>query len=38
MELPTNAALLVVDIQIAINRPEKGPATIRRPTRTWRGC
>ncbi len=25
MELPTNAALLVVDIQIAINRPEKGP-------------
>ena len=25
MELPTNAALLVVDVQIAINRPEKGP-------------
>ncbi len=24
MELPTNAALLVVDVQIAINRPEKG--------------
>ena len=24
MHLPTNAALLVVDVQIAINRPEKG--------------
>lgn len=24
MELPANAALLVVDVQIAINRPEKG--------------
>ncbi len=45
MELPDNAALLVVDVQVAINRPEKGRRNnpqaddnIARLLAAWRGA
>ena len=38
MELPDNPALLLIDVQIAINRPKRAHATTRRPKRTSPGC